>query len=103
VCSSDLMYSTIDAVPTGPAKMMVGMGAHLVEDISKEFGLYHNGEIGVEREEFEDARRRLASAGYALRDDAHRSWAQFPKMRGVYASRLNAMARECATPPALWI
>jgi hypothetical protein len=101
--AATLMVSTIDDGPTGPAKMMVGMGAHLVEDISNQFGLPQNGDVGVEREEFEDARRRLATAGYALRDDADSSWAKFTKMRGAYASRLNAMARQWATPPALWI
>jgi hypothetical protein len=101
--AATLMVSTIDAGPSGTAKMMVGMGAHLVEDISNQFNLPHNGDIGVEREEFEDARERLAAAGYTLRDDADIAWAKFTKMRGVYSSRLNAMAHAWATPPALWI
>jgi hypothetical protein len=101
--AATLMVSTIDAGPSGTAKMMVGMGAHLVEDISNQFNLPHNGDIGVEREEFEDARERLAAAGYTLRDDADVAWAKFTKMRGVYSSRLNAMAHAWATPPALWI
>jgi hypothetical protein len=101
--AATLMVSTIDAGPSGSAKMMVGMGAHLVEDISNQFNLPHNGDIGVEREEFEDARQRLAVAGFTLRDDADSAWGKFTKMRGVYASRLNAMAHAWATPPALWI
>jgi len=101
--AATLMVSTIDAVPMGTAKMMVGMGAHLVEDISNQFNLPNDGGIGVEREEFEDARQRLAAAGFTLKDDADSAWAKFTKMRGVYASRLNAMAHAWATPPALWI
>ena len=65
--AATLMVSTIDAGPTGPAKMMVGMGAHLVEDISNQFKLPHNGDIGVEREEFEDARQRLAAGARHVR------------------------------------
>jgi hypothetical protein len=101
--AATLMVSTIDAGPTGTAKMMVGMGAHLVEDISNQFKLPHNGDIGVEREEFEDARQRLAAAGFPLKDDADHAWEKFTMMRGNYASRLNAMAHAWATPPALWI
>ena len=101
--AATLMVSTVDAVPAGSAKMMVTMGAHLVEDICNQFNLPHNGAIGVEREEFEDARGRLGMVGYALKDDADGAWTKFGKMRGVYASRLNAMAQAWATPPAQWI
>jgi hypothetical protein len=74
-----------------------------VEDISNQFHLSHDDGVGVERAEFEDARRRLAEAGYLLRPDADAAWAKFTMIRGTYASRLNAMARSWATPPALWI
>jgi hypothetical protein len=98
-----LTVSTVDGVPSGPAKMMVSIGAHLVEDICNQFKLDHNGAVGVERGEFEDARERLGAAGYILKDDADAAWTKFSSMRGIYASRLNAMAQAWATPPALWI
>jgi hypothetical protein len=101
--AATLMVSTVDGLPFGPAKMMVSMGAHLVEDICNQFNLSYNGAVGVERAEFEDARIRLGVAGYILKDDADAAWTKFTKMRGVYASRLNAMAQAWATPPAQWI
>ena len=101
--AASLLVSTVDSIPAGEAKMMVGMGAHLVEDISNQFNLSHDDGVGVERGEFEDARQRLAEAGYTLKGDADAAWAKFTKMRGVYASRLNAMAQAWATPPAQWI
>ena len=101
--AASLLVSTVDSIPAGEAKMMVGMGAHLVEDISNQFNLAFDDGAGVERGEFEDARQRLADAGYTLKGDADAAWAKFTKMRGVYASRLNAMAHAWATPPAQWI
>jgi hypothetical protein len=101
--AASLLVSTVDAIAAGEAKMMVGMGAHLVEDISNQFGLAYDDGPGVERQEFEEARQRLAAAGYPLKVDADAAWAKFTKMRSVYASRLNAMAHNWATPPAQWI
>jgi hypothetical protein len=101
--AASLLVSTVVSIPDGEARLMVGMGAHLVEDISNQFNLSFDEGVGVERAEFEDARQRLAEAGYVLRSDADAAWAKFTKMRGVYASRLNAMAQAWATPPAQWI
>jgi len=101
--AASLLVSTVESIPVGEARLMVGMGAHLVEDISNQFHLPHDDGVGVERAEFEDARQRLADAGYILRPDADAAWAKFTMMRGIYASRLNAMARSWATPPAQWI
>jgi hypothetical protein len=101
--AASLLVSTVDSIPAGEAKMMVGMGAHLVEDISNQFNLSYDDGPGVERGEFEDARQRLVAAGYLLKGDADAAWAKFAKMRSVYSSRLNAMAHSWATPPAQWI
>jgi hypothetical protein len=74
-----------------------------VEDISNQFNPSYGDGVGVERPEFEDARQRLSDAGYSLKGDADAAWIKFTTMRGVYASRLNAMAQAWATPPAQWI
>src|SRR5258708_32977166 len=82
---------------------MVGMGAHLVEDISNQFHLPHDDGVGVERAELEDARQRLSEAGYILKPAANAAWSKFTMMRVIYASLLNSMARAWATHPAQWI
>ncbi len=101
--AASLVVSSVESIPVGEARLMIGMGAHLVEDISNQFQLPHDDGVGVERAEFEDACRRLSEAGYTLRADVDAAWAKFTMIRGTYASRLNAMARAWATPPALWI
>jgi hypothetical protein len=57
---------------------------------------------GVERDEFDEARRRLERAGFVL-EDADRSWDHFVRLRQEYAGRGNARARYWATPPWQWI
>ena len=66
------------------------------------FDLPTEPEVGVEREEFDEARRRLERAGFVL-EDADRSWDHFVRLRQDYAGRVNALARYWATPPAQWI
>jgi hypothetical protein len=100
--ATTLTISTIEGVPVGPAKMMHAMGTHLVEDLAYRFRLHDDHDVLVEREEFDDARRRLAAAGLALREEES-SWERFSRMRADYASRLNQMANLWATPPAQWI
>lgn len=89
-------------VPVGPAKMMHAMGTHLVEDLAYRFGLDNDHTVMVEREEFEDARSRLAAVGLPIRDD-EAAWERFSRMRSEYASRLNNMAQLWAAPPTQWI
>ena len=67
-----------------------------------DFGLAAEPEVGVERAEFDEARRRLERAGFVL-EDADRSWDNFVRLRQEYAGRVNALARYWATPPAQWI
>ncbi len=100
--AATLVLTTVENVPRGQAKVMRGIGAHVVEDLSQVFGLEYDRDCGVERSEFDDAYRRLGSAGYALRD-ADGAWADFAATRELYAGGLNAIARHFAVPPALWI
>lgn len=98
---------------SGAAHMMYGLGCHFVEDLSHvlSFRFTHGPEIsneqmlanaGVERAEFEIARRRLQKAGLQVCDDDE-AWLDFVRHRAVYARSLNALATHFATPPTQWI
>ena len=100
--AATLVATAAEDLPHGPAKMMVQMGSHLVEDLAHQFGLDGDEMVGVEREEFDDALERLSAAGIRVSDGAV-AWERFSKLRVAYASRLNAMAQHWATPPAQWI
>ncbi len=58
--------------------------------------------MGVEPGEFDQARDRLAAAGYRLRP-VDEAWKKFSEMRSSYADPLNTMAKFWAAPPAQWI
>jgi hypothetical protein len=100
--AATLVLSSVEGVPAGSARLLFDIGTHAVEDLTHFFQLEHGHEIGVERAEFDDALAALGLAGYRLcaADDA---WVDFVELRGRYAGPLNALARNWATPPALWI
>ncbi|TMD09047.1 MAG: two pore domain potassium channel family protein [Chloroflexi bacterium] len=100
--AATLVMTTVEGAPHGHAKLMYGVGTHLVEDLSQVIGPEHDHSVGIERFEFDDARERLSAAGYELRD-ADLSWERFSKMRSLYAVDLNALARHWEIPPSLWI
>ncbi len=100
--ASTLVLTTIKNGPKGWAKLSRSVGGHCLEDLVAYFGLASEPEVGVERGEFDEARRRLERAGFAL-EDADRSWDNFVRLRQEYAGRVNALARYWATPPAQWI
>jgi hypothetical protein len=100
--AATLVLTTIDDGPVGWAKLSRAVGGHCLEDLVYSFRLRAEPEVGLEREEFDEARRRLSAAGFSLRD-ADESWASFARLRAEYAGRVNALARYWATPPAQWI
>lgn len=100
--ATTLVLTTVVDGPHGPAKMMFAMGTHLVEDLGRFFRMPGDHEVGVERYEFDQARERLASAGWELRP-AEDSWKGFSRLRVQYASQLNNMAKWWAIPPTQWI
>src|SRR5437870_3077876 len=100
--ASTLVLTTIEDGPKGWAKLSRAVGGHCLEDLVQNFRLVDEREVGVERAEFDEARQRLARAGFPLRD-ADESWASFSRMRSEYAGRVNALARYWASPPAQWI
>jgi hypothetical protein len=97
-----LIISTVDDDSEGPARLMVRIGNHLVEDMSWVFGLKTATDGIVERAEYQVAVERLVKAGYRVRD-TEAGWKQFAELRSKYASPLNQMAHWLVIPPAEWI
>jgi hypothetical protein len=97
-----LILTTVEDVPRGPAKLMYGVGSHLVEDLSWFFRTSHMHEVGIERFEFDQACERLSEAGFTL-TDREIAWTKFSQLRATYAIPLNEMGRYWSIPPALWI
>ena len=97
-----LVLSAVEGGPHGEAHMVQRVGGHLVEDVANFFGWRQTPNPLVAREEFMEARERLAAAGWKL-VDADDAWARFSALRTEYAARLNDMALYWVTPPSLWI
>ncbi len=100
--AATLVLTTIEDGPKGWAKLSRAVGGHCLEDLVQYFRLPDEPEVGLERWEFDEACHRLAFAGFRLRD-ADLAWADFSRLRGEYAGRVNALARHWASPPAQWI
>ncbi|HKV31284.1 MAG TPA: potassium channel family protein [Candidatus Dormibacteraeota bacterium] len=100
--ATTLVLTTVVDGPRGPAKMMFAMGTHLVEDLARFFRIESDHDPGVERYEFDQARERLAAAGWSLLGPEE-SWAAFSRLRAQYAVALNNMAKWWAAPPTQWI
>jgi hypothetical protein len=97
-----LVMSTVVDKSEGPAKLMVTVGNHLVEDLSWYFRFPQPEDPIVERQEFDEARERLKKAGYQLQPDES-AWEKFVRLRKRYATPLNLLARNFAVVPAQWI
>jgi len=100
--AATLVLTTIEGVPRGHAEMFTAMGEHLVEDVGHLFHFENQPGAGIARMEFEEARFRLAKAGYALAD-SDRAWPAFVARRGHYAARLKLLAAWILSPPSQWI
>ena len=100
--AATLVLTTVIDIPRGPAQLMFSIGRHAVEDLGRIFRVDGEPQIGVERYEFDEARERLAAAGYTLLGPEE-SWVAFSRIRSQYAGTLNAMARWWAAPPTQWI
>ena len=94
--------------PLGAAKLMVRMGTHTLIDLGHYFGLRfeeatkRHPHPGIERSEWEQARRQLQKAGFILREDED-AWRDFVRFRAPYAPYLNELAKHFAAPPTQWI
>jgi hypothetical protein len=100
--AATLVLTTIEDGPKGWAKLSRAVGGHCLEDLVQNFRLDDELELGLEREEFEEACRRLEWAGFRLRD-IDEAWESFSRLRIEYAGRVNSLARYFASPPAQWI
>jgi hypothetical protein len=100
--AATLVLSTIEDKSAGPAKLMLTVGNHLVEDMSWYFRFPHPEDPIVERQEFDEALVRLKKAGYDLKP-ADAAWEKFVRHRTKYATPLNLLARNMAIVPAQWI
>jgi len=100
--ATTLVLTTLVDGPRGPAKMMFAMGTHLVEDLARFFRIESDHDPGVERYEFDQARERLAAAGWSMLGPEE-SWVAFSRLRAQYAVALNNMAKWWAAPPTQWI
>ena len=97
-----LVLSTVESDAAGSARLTLTIGNHFVEDMAWNFRLTLDKEVGVERQEFDEAVERLTKAGYKCRPkDA--AWEDFSHIRTKYASAINVMARRFAIIPAQWI
>jgi ion channel len=89
------------------AEMMYEIGCHALMDLThgrlaRRYIDPADRQPGIERPEFETACRQLAEVGYPT-DCSDESWRAFAEHRGVYAARLNLLARYFASPPTQWI
>jgi len=108
--AATLVLTTIDTGATtgappglrGWAKLSRSVGGHCIEDLVISFRLDGERYVGVELDEYREARARLARVGYALRPEAE-AWEAFQRLRSEYAGRVNALAGYWASPPAQWI
>jgi hypothetical protein len=100
--AGNFVISTVDSDAEGPARLMLTVGNHLIEDMGWNFGFATSHDVGIERHEFDEAVDRLTKAGYKCRsNDA--AWEDFSRVRIKYASGLNLMANRFAIIPAQWI
>jgi hypothetical protein len=100
--ATTLILTTVVDGPRGPAKLMFAIGTHLVEDLGRYFRISGDDDVGVERYEFDQARERLAAAGWSLLGPEE-SWVAFSRLRRQYAVALNNMAKWWAAPPTQWV
>lgn len=100
--ASALVLTLLPEGPRGEAMLVQRVGGHFVEDLANFFGWPHRDLTLVEPSEFEEARERLAAAGWEV-DRLAGAWDAFAQLRSGYAARLNEMALYWVTPPSMWI
>src|SRR5207249_6247926 len=66
--AATLCITTVEDGSAGAAHLLVGLGSHLVEDVTRYFRMPHEHGALVDRAEFDVARERLRAAGWRLRD-----------------------------------
>jgi hypothetical protein len=100
--ASVLLITTVD-IDMGEAHILHAIARHATRDLAVYFRVNkENGDPQITRERFDLACRRLAEAGYALknRDEA---WKAFCALRGRYAESLNGLAAFFDIPSLPWV
>ncbi|HEX4213206.1 MAG TPA: potassium channel family protein [Candidatus Dormibacteraeota bacterium] len=107
--AATLLLTTVDSSSDkavrsakGWAKLGSAVGLHCIGDLSRYYELEAEPMVGVERDEYLAAHRRLELAGYQLLP-ADEGWEKFRELRAQYAAQIDALARYLAVPPAQWI
>ncbi|HEX6348603.1 MAG TPA: potassium channel family protein [Candidatus Dormibacteraeota bacterium] len=100
--AANMVLTTLEGEPKGPAAIFAKVGGHLVEDLIQIVPGQHDHAVGIERFEFDEACARLERVGYRIRP-ADQAWADFQVRRAPYASPLSAIAQLLVIPPAPWM
>jgi hypothetical protein len=97
-----LMMTTVQC-DGGEARILYNIGRHATHDLSSYFRLAGDDrDPGITRDQFDDACKRLESAGLSLHDP-DRAWQHFAELRRGYASHLNALASFFEVPTLHWV
>ena len=100
--AASLVITSTDHESKGAARLMLTIGAHLVEDLSWVFRLKPVADPIIDRSEYTAAIDRLKKAGYQA-NDGDKAWEEFVQLRSRYASALNQIAHMLLAPAAPWV
>lgn len=92
-----------DDLRAGEARLLLTVGRHLTDDFAAFFRLDRNGPPGLERLEFDEARARMAAAGYQVQADDEAAWRALSDLRSRYVAPINQLAKYLVLPPAQWL
>lgn len=95
-----LLLTTVETEHCGMAYLLHRMGCRIVLDLHRLFRLPPAEMLIVDREQFEQARKRLAQAGFVLREES--AWDAFVKVHSAYSGKLNALIQYLAATPPTW-
>jgi hypothetical protein len=100
--AASLVLSVIEDGPTGQARLMYKVGAHLVDDIVRYYRHPNEPMPAPDRSEFLQACARLSRAGYRIREGDD-GWREFASLRNAYLPWLELTVRVLAITPTKWI
>ena len=107
--AASLRASVVDGPRQPSAELCIRAGFLALRHIADFFGIEYDPDpgrgdlISITREEWEEARERLAAAGVTVRTDVEESWLDFTGWRVNYDTVLLALAGLVMAPYAPWI
>lgn len=96
-----LLLTTVETEYSGMAYLMHRMGCRIVLSLHRLFDLPPAEILEIDRQQFEQARKTLAQAGFTVRTD-ELAWQNFIEVHTAYSSTLNALIQYFATTPPSW-